>query len=53
MIFNSAVIPKSTNPKHIEENIKIFDYEMDKADMDAISGLNRDMHICWNPETVL
>ncbi|MCL2022720.1 MAG: aldo/keto reductase [Betaproteobacteria bacterium] len=35
------VIPRSKNPAHIAENIRIFDFELSKDDMAAISGLNR------------
>jgi 2,5-diketo-D-gluconate reductase A len=36
-----VVIPRSKNPAHIAENIRIFDFELSKDDMAAISGLNR------------
>ncbi|MDR2880721.1 MAG: aldo/keto reductase [Azoarcus sp.] len=36
-----VVIPRSKNPKHIAENIGIFDFELSRDDMAAISGLNR------------
>ncbi|MDR0247060.1 MAG: aldo/keto reductase, partial [Burkholderiales bacterium] len=35
------VIPRSKNPVHIAENIKVFDFELSKEEMAAISGLNR------------
>ncbi|MCL2075788.1 MAG: aldo/keto reductase [Betaproteobacteria bacterium] len=35
------VIPRSKNPAHIAENIRIFDFELSESDMAAISGLNR------------
>ena len=37
----TAVIPKSTSQSHLRENLEIFDFELDTAEMDAISGLNR------------
>lgn len=41
------VIPRSTNPAHITENINIYDFELSAADMAAISALNRNEQ--WNP----
>jgi 2,5-diketo-D-gluconate reductase A len=35
------VIPRSKNPAHIAENIRIFDFELSKDDMAAISKLNK------------
>ncbi len=37
-----SVIPGSSNPDHIRENIDIFDFELTKADMEAIRGLNKE-----------
>ena len=34
-------IPRSNNPAYIAENIRIFDFELSKEDMAAISALNR------------
>ena len=35
------VFPKSTTPKRIEENFQIFDFELDDATMERITGLNK------------
>ncbi|MFJ6195402.1 aldo/keto reductase [Micromonospora sp. NPDC092111] len=35
------VFPKSTTPKRIEENFRIFDFTLDDAAMDRISSLDR------------
>ncbi|MCL2831162.1 MAG: aldo/keto reductase [Betaproteobacteria bacterium] len=35
------VIPRSRNPAHLAENIKVFDFELSKDEMAAISKLNR------------
>ncbi|MDG4836965.1 aldo/keto reductase [Micromonospora sp. WMMD967] len=35
------IFPKSTTPKRIEENTKIFDFELDDAAMERITGLNQ------------
>ena len=38
---DGVVFPKSTTPSRIEENFSIFDFELDQAAMDAVSGLDR------------
>ncbi|MEU9504786.1 aldo/keto reductase [Micromonospora sp. NPDC048170] len=35
------VFPKSTTPQRIEENFRIFDFELDDAAMERITGLDR------------
>ena len=37
----NVVFPKSTNPKHIAENLDIFDFALTDADMAAIRALDR------------
>lgn len=34
-------LPKSTNPKRIQANFDVFDFELDQTDMAAIAALNR------------
>ena len=41
------VIPGSSNPAHIEENISIFDFELSGEDMRAIAALNRNEKHDW------
>jgi methylglyoxal/glyoxal reductase len=38
--IGNAVIPKSANPKHIKENIDIFDFELSEEEMDQLSELS-------------
>ncbi len=38
---NTAIVPKTSKRERLEENLAIFDFELTAADMDAISGLNR------------
>jgi len=38
-----AVIPKSSNPDRLKENIAIFDFVLDDADLKDITGLDRYM----------
>lgn len=37
----NIVFPKSTNPKHIRENIDIFDFELTEEEMQRIRGLDK------------
>jgi len=41
------VIPGSSNPDHILENISIFDFKLTDEEMDIISKLNRDEKHDW------
>jgi diketogulonate reductase-like aldo/keto reductase len=50
-----CVFPKSTNKTHIEENINIFDFELNDGDMAAIAGLDTDKSVYYDasdPEIV-
>jgi diketogulonate reductase-like aldo/keto reductase len=40
-----AVIPKAGNRKHIEENIDIFDFELDAQDLAKLSALDEDTSV--------
>jgi len=39
----NQVIPGSTNPDHIKDNIDIFDFELTDAEMEDIAGLNKNV----------
>jgi diketogulonate reductase-like aldo/keto reductase len=41
------VIPGSSNPEHIKENISIFDFELTEDEMKQIEELNRDEKHDW------
>ena len=42
-----VAIPGSSNPAHIKENTKIFDFELTKAQMERIAALNRNEKHDW------
>jgi len=46
-----VTIPKSITPSRIVENTKLFDFELDEADMLAIDGLNTNVRMGPDPDT--
>lgn len=44
------VIPRSTNPKHIQENINIFDFTMTAAELQAIAAIDKRQPLIGKPE---
>lgn len=48
-----GVIPKSTNPKRIVENFKLFDFELSPQAMKELDALHCDKHYCWDPRAVV
>jgi 2,5-diketo-D-gluconate reductase A len=47
------IFPKSVTPSRMQENVELFDFELESGDMDAISGLDRgeDGRTGPNPDT--
>ncbi|RBP98616.1 oxidoreductase [Bifidobacterium aemilianum] len=48
-----VVIPRSTNPKHIEENLDIFDFELTADEIDRVRGLDRSQPVSGWPESMM
>lgn len=46
---NTIAIPKSVTPSRIEENFKVFDYELTAGEMEEINGLNINRRKGSNP----
>lgn len=45
-----VVIPKSSNPSRIRENIDVADFELDRIEMQAIDGLDRNARLGPDPD---
>ena len=48
-----SVIPKSTNPDHIRENINLEDNVLTVEEIDILDNLEKGQKYAWNPESVL
>lgn len=46
---NIAIIPKTWNPRHLEENISLDDFCLTKEDMQAIDTLNQGRYLNYDP----
>jgi diketogulonate reductase-like aldo/keto reductase len=44
-----VVIPKASNPLHMQENARVFDFSISDDDMESMKALNEDLHLCWDP----
>jgi diketogulonate reductase-like aldo/keto reductase len=44
-----VILPKSVTPTRIQENIALFDFELDRDDLTAIAACNRNLRTCWDP----
>lgn len=47
-----GVIPKSTNPEHIRNNIDIFSFCLSDSEISRLNSLDSQHHYCWNPSAV-
>lgn len=46
---NLVVLPKSVTPTRIQENIEIFDFQLDDEDMALIVKQDQDLRTAWSP----
>ncbi|MGH8791627.1 MAG: aldo/keto reductase [Stackebrandtia sp.] len=49
--LGNVVIPKTVTPSRIDENIDVFDFTLDAADMRTIAALNTDTRLGPDPDT--
>lgn len=42
-----VVLPKSRNPDHIRANLALFDWDLDKSDVDRLNGIDRMENVYW------
>jgi diketogulonate reductase-like aldo/keto reductase len=47
-----VVLPKSTNPDRIKDNISIDDFEISEEDLAKLDSLNCYYKVTWNPTSV-
>lgn len=50
--FILGVLPKSLNPNHIEENIKL-DFVLNEKDLNRLNSLDRRCKYAWDPSMVV
>jgi len=50
--IGQIVIPKSTHPERIAQNIDIFDFVLDASDMTAIADMNANIRLGPDPDTM-
>ena len=51
--IGSVPLPKSTHKERIQENINIFDFQLDKKDLAELSKLDMNLRTCWDPTNIL
>jgi diketogulonate reductase-like aldo/keto reductase len=44
-------IPKSANPRRLQENISLFDFSLSEPDMHAIDSINENFRVRFDPDT--
>ena len=47
-----VVLPKSTHAARIQENIDLFNFKLDTADMQQLAVLEQNYRTCWDPTHV-
>ncbi|KAI4895733.1 hypothetical protein NFI96_005496 [Prochilodus magdalenae] len=50
---NIPVLPKSAQPHRVQENGRLFDFELSNGDMGKLSALDCGEKFCWDPSLVV
>jgi len=53
MQHSVVVIPKAAVREKLDENSKVFNFELDPADMLLLNGLDKTWHCTWDPTHVI
>jgi 2,5-diketo-D-gluconate reductase B len=51
--MNISAIPKASRREHLRENLEIFDFELDEAEIRLLSTLGRNLRLVdpgWAPD---
>lgn len=44
-----VILPKSANEDRLQDNLELFDFQLDAEDMTRLSSLNENYRTCWDP----
>lgn len=47
------IIPKTTKPERVKENLGCFNFSLDKFEMELLDSLDSNMHVTWDPTNVV
>lgn len=50
--LGAIVLPKSSTPTRVVENIDVFDFKLDDEEVARLKELNEDKRTCWDPTHV-
>lgn len=48
-----SIRPKSVTLERVQQNIDIFDFELDDEDMKRLALLDQNLHVCWDQTYIL
>lgn len=50
--IGTVPLPKSVHPNRIQQNLEVFDFQLDAEDLKQLKGLEHDYRTCWDPTHV-
>lgn len=48
----AIILPKSVTPERVQQNIQVYDFELDEQDMALLRKLDKGLRTCWDPTHV-